>query len=64
MKRKCPKCGIEYSGHPAVSRSDNYTQICPDCGIREAMEYVGADPIDIENVVRIAREHRFDQNKK
>lgn len=34
---KCPKCGREYNEHPALSREDNKTEICPACGMREAM---------------------------
>ena len=34
----CPICGKPYAGHPALSRKDNQTDICPDCGIREALE--------------------------
>ena len=37
----CPKCGQTYCGHPAISRADNMTQICPDCGTREALESIG-----------------------
>ena len=37
----CPKCGKEYSGRPALSRTDNKTQICPDCGTIEALDAVG-----------------------
>ena len=37
----CPKCGHTYQGYPALSRVDNRTKICPDCGIREAMEDAG-----------------------
>lgn len=33
----CPKCGKEYTGYPAVSREDNLTKICTECGIREAL---------------------------
>lgn len=36
--RTCPKCGGEYTEHPALSRTDNETEICPDCGTREALE--------------------------
>lgn len=39
--RICPKCGREYTGHPALSRADNSTAICPDCGTREALESLG-----------------------
>lgn len=35
--RKCPKCGKKYYGYPALSREDNKTEICSECGIREAL---------------------------
>ena len=34
----CPKCRKPYTGRPALSRVDNKTDICPDCGMREAIE--------------------------
>ena len=34
-ERSCPKCGRTYTEYPALSRTDNKTLICPDCGIRE-----------------------------
>ena len=37
----CPKCGRTYTERPALSRSDNNTLICPDCGTREALETMG-----------------------
>ena len=37
----CPKCGKAYHGYPALSRVDNSTLICPDCGVREALEGMG-----------------------
>ena len=33
----CPICGRAYSGYPALSRKDNKTNICPDCGMLEAL---------------------------
>ena len=36
--RTCPKCGKEYEGYPALSRIDNKTEICPECGTKEALE--------------------------
>lgn len=33
----CPRCHKEYSSYPAISRKDNKTKICPDCGTQEAM---------------------------
>ena len=36
--KKCPKCGNWFLNYPALSRRDNKTYICPDCGVKEAME--------------------------
>ena len=36
--RKCPVCGKAYTDHPALSRKDNKTEICPSCGLNEALE--------------------------
>lgn len=33
----CPLCGKTYHGAPALSRTDNKTLICPDCGTRQAL---------------------------
>ena len=33
----CPTCGEKYSGYPALSRRDNKTHICSDCGVKEAL---------------------------
>ena len=41
MKKKtrvCPICREKYSEYPAISRKDNKTEICPECGIAEALE--------------------------
>lgn len=37
----CPLCGKTYTERPALSRADNKTLICPDCGIREALATLG-----------------------
>ena len=38
MKEKiCPICNKRYSGYPALSRKDNKTEICSECGMKEAM---------------------------
>ena len=36
--QRCPKCKKEFTEYPALSREDNETEICPECGIREAIE--------------------------
>jgi len=40
MTRKCPICEQSYNDHPARSRKDNKTEICPDCGVLEALMVV------------------------
>ena len=47
----CPKCGKAYTGHPALSRTDNMTLICPDCGIREALESIGVSTDEQERIL-------------
>ena len=47
----CPRCGQTYHGRPAVSRSDNKTQLCPDCGTREALESIGVDVKEQEQIL-------------
>lgn len=34
--KTCPRCHKEYTDYPAISRIDNETPICPNCGIEEA----------------------------
>lgn len=34
---KCPKCGGEIGKYPALSRVDNKTEICSNCGTVEAL---------------------------
>ena len=35
---KCPKCGKTYAkGRGALSRRDNKTEICPDCGLKKLL---------------------------
>lgn len=34
----CPRCGKEYTDYPAISRCDNKTEICSECGLAEALE--------------------------
>ena len=46
----CPLCGKPYSGVPALSRTDNQTPICPDCGIRQALESIGVSTEEREKM--------------
>ena len=49
----CPKCGQPYKGRPALSREDNKTLICPDCGVREALESIGVGAAEQEEILAI-----------
>lgn len=37
LQPKCPHCGYPIYGRPAISRKDNKTEICSNCGIAEAL---------------------------
>ena len=50
-ERTCPICGRSYTGHPALSRTDNETLICPDCGTRQALASLGADEKEQEEIL-------------
>ncbi len=47
----CPRCGKSYSEPPALSRADNETLICPDCGTREALESIGVQPDEQDKIL-------------
>ena len=51
MTRTCPRCGVSYTERPALSRKDNETLICPDCGTREALESIGVDKAEQEQIL-------------
>ena len=55
-KQICPICGQEYTGAPALSRTDNQTLICPDCGTRQILAAIGVT--DKEAV--LARIHDYE----
>ena len=51
--RICPKCGKTYKGHPAISRVDNETPICPTCGTREALESIGISKEEQDRIIKV-----------
>ena len=53
IKRTCPICGQEYSGVPALSRTDHETLICPDCGTRQALASIGVKPEEQEQILSV-----------
>lgn len=48
----CPKCGQTYHERPALSREDGKTQICPDCGTREALASLGVGREEQDSILR------------
>ena len=48
----CSRCGKVYTGRPAISRVDDKTPICPDCGTREALESIGIDIAEQDKILR------------
>lgn len=58
QKRICPKCGETYWERPAVSRADNRTLICPDCGTREALESMGISIDEQERIIETIHRSR------
>ena len=57
-KRTCPKCGCTYTERPALSRHDNATLICPDCGTREALESMGISVEEQDKILGIIH-HKY-----
>ena len=58
-KPTCPICGKPYIGAPAVSRTDNKTLICPDCGTMQALEAIGVTNRDAV----LARIHEYEARR-
>ena len=53
----CPLCGRLYHGYPALSRTDNETLICPDCGTREAFQSIGVEADEQERILETIHRH-------
>ncbi len=58
----CPKCGKTYFDRPAISRVDNETLICPDCGTREALESIGVGIEEQDSIIETI--HRSTHNPR
>lgn len=54
----CPKCGKTYHEPPALSRLDNETLICPDCGTREALTSLGVSADEQEKIIETIHRSR------
>ena len=51
-ERICPICGKAYRDYPALSRTDNKTEICPDCGVVQGLKASGANAETIKTVLQ------------
>ena len=56
-ERICPLCGQAYTDVPALSRTDNETLICPDCGTRQALQSIGVSEEEQEKILGIIHAH-------
>lgn len=54
----CPRCGKIFRGRPALSREDNETSICPDCGTREALAFMGVSEGEREQIVSMIHKYQ------
>lgn len=62
VARVCPKCGRTYTEYPALSRVDNETAICPDCGTKEALDSLGISLEEQSEI--IGKIHEFKAEKR
>ena len=58
IERTCPLCGATYTAVPALSRDDNETLICPDCGTRQALASIGIGLEEQEKILGIIHAHK------
>ena len=56
-ERTCPICNKKYTAPPALSRIDNSTPICPECGTRQALESMGVSAEEQEQIIEIIHNH-------
>ena len=54
----CPRCGRSYRGYPTLSREDNKTRICPDCGIREALSSIGICAAEQDSILAVINRNK------
>lgn len=56
--RICPICGHKYTDVPALSRLDNTTLICPECGQRQALDTLGVHDVKSQNrIIELSRKY-------
>lgn len=58
--KNCPKCGKEYTAPPSLSRVDGFTYICPECGMREALESIGVSKEEQDKIIGMEKQYRVE----
>ena len=56
--RTCPLCGNIYFEPPALSRTDNKTYVCADCGTRQSLNSIGVPKDEQDKILAIIHQHR------
>ena len=56
VRKICPVCGGPLTEHPALSRRDNRTEVCPDCGIRQALSDFGMHEAGQEEILALVHQ--------
>ena len=51
--KKCPKCGRSFERLLALSRTDNKTMICDECGTMEALDSLPHRIVSLQEQTRI-----------
>ena len=60
---KCPECGKVFTERPAISRVDNMTEICSECGYRQAMASIGVGRQEQDKILSIIRTYVREKEK-
>ena len=55
--KKCPLCQKIYYEPSALSRTDNKTEICGDCSVKEALSSLGVDEEEQNKILETI--HRY-----
>ena len=53
--RTCPKCTKTYTERPALSRVDSKTEICPTCGMLEAVRSIPKGAMSADQIAELEK---------
>lgn len=61
----CPKCKKKFDRLLALSRIDNKTMICDDCGTREALDAVGlTEGSSVREAIMSAKQTPYERTRQ